>query len=147
MNRINFLKLLGYSLSISIIILTTSCSKVESSTSKPSSKVTFTTGTRIPEHYNSFSFFWKMPIIENGAVLKYVVSIPGHKNLYTHKLNQFCPSGKNIRSDFSSKLLKGIYTPYIKITFTVNEGKIQFIDKSQYKFIFSKTIKATREIE
>ncbi|HJO93526.1 MAG TPA: hypothetical protein QF753_09020 [Victivallales bacterium] len=145
MNSTKFIKLLGCFIFICTITTNATSSNTQNITPKESDKITFITGERIPENFDSFTFYWKMPKIEKGAVLKYTVSIPGHNNLYSYKLEKQCPSGENIRSDFTSKLLKGIHQHYVKITFSVNKGKIRFINESKYNFIFRKKIKATME--
>ncbi|MCP4177601.1 MAG: hypothetical protein GY756_07525 [bacterium] len=145
MNSTKFVKLIGCIIFISIITANATSINAQNITSKESNKIIFMTGERIPENFDSFTFYWKMPKIEKDATLKYTVSIPGHNNLYTYKLEKQCPLGKNIKSDFTTKLLKGIHPHYVKITFSVDKGKIQFINESEYKFIFKKEIKATME--
>lgn len=115
----------------------------------PLDEVTFKTVEKAPSGFDRWTFFWKMPVIDPGATLSYVVNQPDGKEYFRYTIPSEATAGGNIRSDFFLGFAGGdpkvFYNKEIVFKFAVDKGKIAFEPDSTFRFEFSKTIKAIKQ--
>ena len=122
---------------------------VQFSVAVPSDEITFKTATKAPEGFEAWTFFWKMPAIDDDAILEYVVIQPDGMEYFRYKISKGTKKGTGIRSDFSLDFAGGdpsvFYGKEIIFKFRVNKGKIKFDPKATYHFEFQNRVGAIKE--
>ncbi len=106
-----------------------------------SQEIEFGTVENAPPDFNSWTFFWSMPVIEEGAKLDYVVIQPDGKEYFRYDISSR-PAGSSIRSDFAQGFAGGdprvFYDKRTKFKLRVTKGSIQFLPDTQFRFEFRK---------
>lgn len=126
------------------ILIITSCTDKNTPLKENSDTAIFTTKTQTPENYDSCTIFWKMPKIEKGAKLQYTLSLPKHRNFYTHVLTKEIPADEKVRSDFKNEIIPHDSTSNLTFKLMVNKGKIEFLSKPDFYIIFNNRINMTQ---
>jgi len=115
----------------------------------PSDEVIFKTDGNAPSDFDNWTFFWKMPVIDSGATLSYVVNQPDGKEYFRYVISGNSKPGGSIRSDFFLGFAGGdpkvFYNKEIVFKFMVDKGKIAFEPDSTFRFDFGKTVKAVKQ--
>ncbi len=108
-------------------------------------EITIRSAEKAPSGFTTWTFFWRMPMIDPGAKLQYMVLDPGG-GIY-HQ--QMCPAAapdRLMRSDFAPGVAGGdvnvFYDRHVRIKFRVDKGTIDFLMPGDIKFQFSTQVKA-----
>lgn len=106
-----------------------------------SQEIVFKTAEMAPADFNAWTFFWSMPVIDEGASLDYVVIQPDGSEYFQYKIENR-PAGAPIRSDFSGGFAGGdpsvFYGKEIVFRVRVTKGQMRFLPDTQFRFEFRK---------
>lgn len=109
-----------------------------------SQEIVFKTAREAPVDFHGWTFFWSMPVIEEGAKLDYVVIQPDGKEYFQYDISSR-PAGHSIRSDFSPGFAGGdpsvFYGKQIVFQFRVTKGTMKFFPNQSFRFEFRKETK------
>jgi proline iminopeptidase len=115
--------------------------KLEAEKKKVSQEITFRTAEKAPRDFDSWTFFWESPAMEEGALMGFQVKDGGGKVYHEREPGKW-KSGISTRSDFS-KEWDGIdpavlYDKDITVRLWVTRGQMTFSEMPKYYFEFYK---------
>jgi hypothetical protein len=104
-------------------------------------QVRFATEMLSPENFNSFTFFWKQPVIEKGAEMSYHLEISDGRRTGEYYIDKGLKPNLNVRSDFREEdypnFDKLFTNKKITIVFQIDKGNMKFFDPDKYYFQFN----------
>ncbi len=110
-----------------------------------SQEITFKTAAKAPGDFNTWTFFWSVPQIDDDAELDYVVIQPDGGEYSRHQISG-CAPGSRIRSDFEKDFEGGdpavFHNEHVLFRLRVTKGIMKFWPPStKFSFAFRKEAK------
>jgi hypothetical protein len=103
-------------------------------------QIRFTTKASSPKKFNSFTFFWKQPVIDKGAEMSYHLEMSDGRRTGEYYMEKGLKSNQNVRSDFIDAdypNFEELFTnEKITIVFLVDQGNMEFLNPDKYSFEF-----------